>query len=130
MAKEVRLPCFISVCENCGEIIVLSKQGNVPSYCHICGKKTLYKDGYITRPRQSKGYKERIINELKQQSNDEKMFTLLNTKVDEVYETEDIQEVSERIKKSWILLGIANKRGTNPVYVLGHLGHLNLQEIL
>lgn len=74
--------------------------------------------------------RERIIKELNQKTDDEKMFTLLNTKVDEVYETEDIQEVQERIKKLWILLGIATRRGPNPVYLLGHLGHLKLQEIL
>ena len=62
-----------------------------------------------------------MSNALGQQSDAEKTFKFLTTRVDEVYETEDIQEVNERIHKLWILLGISSKRGAKPLYVLGHL---------
>ena len=48
MIKEIRIPCFVNVCEKCGEVVVLPKQDKVPSYCHICGCKSLYKEGCIT----------------------------------------------------------------------------------
>lgn len=48
MIKEIRIPCFVNVCEKCGEVFVLPKQDKVPSYCHICGHKSLYKEGWIT----------------------------------------------------------------------------------
>ncbi|ADZ82522.1 RNA polymerase Rbp10 [Cellulosilyticum lentocellum] len=50
MIKEKRIPCFANVCEKCGEVVVLPKQDKVPSYCHICGHKALYKEGWITKP--------------------------------------------------------------------------------
>ncbi|QEH69945.1 hypothetical protein [Cellulosilyticum sp. WCF-2] len=50
MIKEKRIPCFVNVCEKCGEILVLPKQDHeVPNYCHICGNKTSLKSGYITQ---------------------------------------------------------------------------------
>lgn len=48
MIKEKRIPCFVNVCEKCGEVVVLPKQHKTPSYCHICGSKALYKEGRIT----------------------------------------------------------------------------------
>lgn len=121
MINQKRISCFVSVCDKCGEINIFPKSDRVPAYCMICGQATIYGSGYITKNEDCESHKDKIINELAQQSYDERMFTLLNTKVDEVYETEDIQEVIDRVHNMWILLGIATKRNVNPVYILGHL---------
>ena len=61
MAKEIRLPYFVSVCEKCGEINAFPKSNGVPAYCPICGQAIKYGSGYITYQVGEEGKKEEKI---------------------------------------------------------------------
>lgn len=100
---------YVGKCEHCGkENTVPYREKIVPKFCGNCGKEVKY---HLV---------DAVVEELIRKSDDEKMFKILNTKIDEVYETEDIQEVNNRVKKMWILLGIS-KINQKMIYVLGHL---------
>lgn len=100
---------YVGKCEHCGkENTVPYREKIVPKFCGNCGKEVKY---HLV---------DAVVEELIRKSDDEKMFKVLNTKIDEVYETEDIQEVNNRVKKMWILLGIS-KINQKMIYVLGHL---------